>query len=68
MRGSITKYCWVLTQKSKVRGVLWAFCGAKFSWLVVTVYGFDIKLNYNCTGDLLNQLTEMFVIGCLANK
>ena len=35
----------------------------------VTVYRFDIKLNYNCTGALLNQLTEMFVIGCsLPNK
>ena len=35
----------------------------------VTVYRFDIRLNYNCTGALLNQLTEMFVIGCsLPNK
>ena len=79
VRGSITKYRWVLTQKSMVRGlrgVLLAFYRAKFSWFIrrmvihpVTVYRFDIKLNYNCTGALLNQLTEMFVIGCsLPNK
>ena len=55
-----------------VRGVLLAFSGAKFSWFIrrmvihpVTVYIFDVKLNYNCIGALLNQLTEMFVIGCL---
>ena len=29
-----------------------------------TVYGFDIKLNYSCTGALLKQWKEMFVIGC----
>ena len=40
--------------------------GSYDKWLhPVSVYIFDIKLDYNCTGALLNQLTEMFVIGCL---